>query len=285
MLMKTKKAVLKAYAFLALAAGLGLAICRTVLLKNYYDPYKFTFEQGSGGTFRIFEYIVIFLSLLALTSIFFSKNMQFQIFSARSSATSVAICTVCALLFLTIAIVLMLFYDVLLVFDAPNLALALLRLVAFFLMLSVAGYFLSCSADNASMKLSGKSRSKSALSLSLPLFAIFYLTYLYFDTTLMYHNTNKIMGQVAFISVLAFFLAEANIATGHKAYRWYFAASLVCIICVSAYILPILFLVAFWEMQITEAFLTDFALIGVLLYAIFSAFCAARTMEMEEYDF
>ncbi len=285
MLIKTKKAVLKVYAFLALAAGLGLAICRTVLLKNYYDPYKFTFEPGSGGTFRIFEYIVIFLSLLALTSIFFSKNMRFQIFSSRSSATSVAICTVCALLFLTIATVLMLFYDVLLVFDAPNLALAFLRLLAFFSMISVSGYFLSCSAENASIKRIGKNRSKATLSLSLPLFALFYLTYLYFDTTLMYHDTNRIMGQVAFISVLAFFLAEANIATGHKAYSWHFATSLVCIICVSAYILPILFLVAFWEMKVTEAFLTDFALIGVLLYAIFSAFCAARTMEREDYNF
>ncbi len=284
MLMSTKKAVLKVYAFLALAVGLGLAICRTVLLKNYYDPYKSTFEPGSGGTFRIFEYIVIFLSLLALTSIFFSKNMRFQIFSARSSATSVAICTVCALLFLTLATVLMLFYDVLLIFDSPNLVLAILRVAAFLSMISVACYFLSCSAENASIKF-GKKCRKATLSLYLPLFALFYLTYLYFDTTLMYHDTNKIMGQVAFISVLAFFLAEANIATGHKAYSWHFATSLVCIICVSAYILPILFLVSFWEMKVTEAFLTDFALIGVLLYAIFSAFCAARTMEREDYTF
>ncbi len=273
---KTKKTVLTAYTLLALAAGIGFAIYRTVLLKNYYDPYNFSYEPGSGGAFRTFEYIIIFVALLALTSAFFAKKAKIQLFSARSSTTSVSICAICGFVFATIAIISLVYYhDVMFVFNAGNLAGSLLRIASVFSMLFAALYFLLC----ASTKVTGSETSKASLSISLPLFAIFYLSHLYFDTTLMFQDTNRVMGQVAFISVLAFFVSEANIATGHTAYGLHFATSLACIICVSAYILPILSLVAFWEMSISPIFLIDFSTVGILLYAIFSAFNAIRTLE------
>ncbi len=278
MSMKTKKTVLTVYALLALAAGVGLAIWRTVLIKNYYDPYNFTFEPGSGGTFRTFEYIVLLIALIALTSVIFAKQTSFRLFSARASTTSVAICAVCGFVFATIAILIILFYDITIEFNSVNFAFSLLRLAAVISMIFVSLYFLLC----ASTMVIGKETSKSALSLSLPIFALLYLTYLYFDTTLMFHDTNRIMGQVAFISILAFFVSEANITTGHMAFGWHFATSLACIVCVCAYILPMLFLVAFWEIKVTQELLMDFSSIGVLLYAIFSAFNAIRTMEKEE---
>ena len=258
---KTKKSVLTVYALLSLVAGIGFAIYRTVLLKNYYDPYNFSFEPGSGGTFRIFEYVLLFIALLALTSVFFAKKTNFQLFSARSSTTSVSICAVCGFIFATIAIIsLIYYYDIIFVFYPGSIAVSLLRIASVFSMLFAALYFLSC----ASTKVTGRETSKASLSLSLPLFGIFYLSYLYFDTTLMFHDTNRIMGQVAFISVLAFFVSEANIATGHKAYGVHFATSLA------------------WEMSITPSFLIDFSSIGILLYAVFSAFNAIRTLEEDE---
>lgn len=276
---KTKKSVLTVYALLSLAVGIGFAIYRTVLLKNYYDPYNFSFEPGSGSTFRVFEYVLLFAALLVLTSVFFTKKIKFQLFSARSSTTSVSICAVCGFLFATIAIIsLIYYYDVMFVFNPGNIAVSLLRIAAVFSMLFAALYFLSC----ASTKVTGRETSKASLSLSLPLFGVFYLSYLYFDTTLMFHDTNRITGQVAFISVLAFFVSQANIATGHKAYGLHFATALACIVCVSAYILPIISLVAFWEMSIVSSFLIDFSSIGILLYAIFSAFNAIRTLEEDE---
>lgn len=273
---KTKKSVLTAYALFSLAVGIGLAIYRTVLLKNYYDPYNQSFEPGSGGTFRALEYVLLILALITLTSLFFTKNTHFQLFSVRASTTSVSICAVCGFIFAAIAAISLIYYsEVIFDFRMGSIGASLMRVAAIFCMFFVAMYFLAC----ASTMFSGKKNHKAALSLSLPLFAIFYLSHLYFDTTLMFQDTNRIMGQVAFISVLAFFVSEANIATGHTAYSLHFATSLACIVCVCTYVLPILSLVAFWEMSISTIFLIDFSAVGILLYALFSAFNAIRTLE------
>ena len=173
------------------------------------------------------------------------------------------------------AVSLIYFSDVILDFTPTKFAVSLLLTAALIAMFFAALYFISC----ASTSLIGKIYSKAYLSLSLPIFAIFYLSYLYFDSTLLFHDTNRIMGQLAYVSVLAFSLSEANIATGHTAYRAHFALSLVCIICVSAYTLPSVSLMAFWEMSITHTALIDLSSIGVLLYALFSAFNSIRTFE------
>ena len=74
---KTKKSTLTAYTISSLAVGIGLAVYRTVLLKKYYDPYNLSYELGSSGAFRAFEYLALLASLLALTSLIFTKKYKF----------------------------------------------------------------------------------------------------------------------------------------------------------------------------------------------------------------
>jgi hypothetical protein len=45
---------------------------------------------------------------------------------------------------------------------------------------------------------------------------------------------------------------------------------------------PLLLLSAFWEMSITLSILTDISLVAILLYAVFAAFNAIRTLKETE---
>ena len=276
---QSKKSILKIYLLLALAAGIALAVWRAVLLKEHCNPYDMSFQDGVLPTLEAFEYTLLaVLALLSTSAIFVSKT-RFGLFGARASTTSIAICALCGFMLAAVGTLAMLcFPDE--IFDFYDETLKsyhgfLLATVAF--MLISALYFLG----RASTALKN-SPSVSALSLALPCFAMLYLVSSYFNPERPLLDFNRVTSEIAFICVLMFMLSEARLAIGEGSYPFRFAASLITIVAVCSYILPLLLLAAFWEMDMSLALLSECSLVPILFYATFAAFNAIRTLEPKE---
>ena len=278
MALKTKKNIMTVYTVLAILAGLGLSVYRTILLKQHYDPYDASFEHGSREVFSVFEYMLLAVSLICLTAVFFAMGSKFQLFSARSSTTSISICAVCGVVPLAIVIFVLAFHHgEIFNFRSNGAIYRVLFISAIFLMLISSLYFLGCASTALA-----KSRAKASLSLALPLFGLTYLTATYLNEDLIFYDSNRITCILASIFIMLFFLAESKVATSGAGYAFHFAASLACIVAVSAYIIPILVLVAFWEISMSLPTVTELSFIGILIYAVFSAVNSIRTLEEGE---
>jgi hypothetical protein len=276
---KTKKTLLKIYLFLAVLASVLLTVWRTVLLKEHCNPYDMSFQDGSLSALQAFEYSLLAISALLATSAFFIRKVSFGLFGARASTTSVAVCALCGFMLGAVGI-LTLFYhsSEIFSFSAEDSSMfRIFRIATIALMFVSALYFLS--RASTAMK---NSPSVATLSLALPCFCIAYIlaSYLNSDTPLL--DFNRITSELAFISALMFMLSEARLATYQNGYAFRFASSLVCIVCTCSHIVPLLLLSAFWEMSITLSILTDISLIAILLYAVFAAFNAIRTLKETE---
>lgn len=276
---KTKKTLLKIYLFIAILAAVLLTVWRTVLLKEHCNPYDMSFQDGSLAKIQAFEYALLAISALLATSAFFVRKVGFGLFGARASTTSVAVCALCGFMLGAVGL-LTIFYHSSEIFSLraeSSGAYRVFHIATIALMFVSALYFLS--RASTAMK---NSPSIATLSLALPCFCIAYLLASYLNTDIPLLDFNRVTSELAFIAALMFMLSEARLATYRGGYAFRFASSLACIVCICSHIVPLLLLSAFWEMSITLSILTDISLIAILLYAVFAAFNAIRTLKEEE---
>ena len=276
---KTKKTLLKIYLFLAILAAVMLTVWRTVLLKEHCNPYDMSFQDGSLNALKAFEYSLLAVSALLATSAFFVRKVKFGLFGARASTTSVAVCALCGFMIGAVGILTVFYYpgEIFGLSAESSATYRVFHIATIALMFVTALYFLS--RASTAMK---NSPSVATLSLALPCFCIAYLLASYLNTDIPLLDFNRVTSELAFIAALMFMLSEARLATYRGGYAFRFASSLACIVCICAHIVPLLLLSAFWEMSITLSILTDISLIAILLYAVFAAFNAIRTLKEEE---
>ena len=276
---KTKKSILKIYLFAAIAAAIGFTIWRTWLLKEYCNPYDMSFQDGALPALQAFEYTLLAVLAALVTCVFFVKKTQFGLFGARASTTSISICAICGFMLLAVGILALVYYpaEILDFSDSNTKAYRIFHIISLVFMFLSSLYFLG----RASVSLKN-SPSIATLSLSLPCFCIAYLVTSYFDSVRPLLDFNRVTSEIAFIAVLMFMLSEARLATDQGSYPFRFAASLASIVCISAYITPLLALAAFWEMDMSLSLLTDVSLVAILFYVVFAAFNAIRTLEPDK---
>ena len=276
---KTKKTLLKIYLFLAILAAVMLTVWRTVLLKEHCNPYDMSFQDGSLNALKAFEYSLLAVSALLATSAFFVRKVKFGLFGARASTTSVAVCALCGFMIGAVGILTVFYYpgEIFGLSAESSATYRVFHIATIALMFVTALYFLS--RASTAMK---NSPSVSTLSLALPCFCIAYLLASYLNMDIPLLDFNRVTSELAFIAALMFMLSEARLATYRGGYAFRFASSLACIVCICAHVVPLLLLSAFWEMSITLSILTDISLIAILLYAVFAAFNAIRTLKEEE---
>ncbi len=276
---KTKKTLLKIYLFLAILAAVMLTVWRTVLLKEHCNPYDMSFQDGSLNALKAFEYSLLAVSALLATSAFFVRKVKFGLFGARASTTSVAVCALCGFMLGAVGILTVFYYpgEIFGLSAESSATYRVFHIATIALMFVTALYFLS--RASTAMK---NSPSVATLSLALPCFCIAYLLASYLNTDIPLLDFNRVTSELAFIAALMFMLSEARLATYRGGYAFRFASSLACIVCICAHIVPLLLLSAFWEMSITLSILTDISLIAILLYAVFAAFNAIRTLKEDE---
>jgi hypothetical protein len=66
---------------------------------------------------------------------------------------------------------------------------------------------------------------------------------------------------------------------GQESYAFHFATALAFIVAGSAYVIPMLALVFFWEINMSLTTMTELSFIGFIIYAAFSAANSVRTLE------
>lgn len=273
---KTKKSILKLYLLLAIVASFVLSVWRILLLKEHCNPYDMSFQDGALPELELFEYTLLAVVAVLSTCIFFVRKTKFGLFGARASTTSVSICAISGFITATVGVLALVRYsDEIFDFsDETAMPYHIFYVISLAFMFISALYLLG----RASISLKN-SPSIGTLSLALPCFAIAYLVTLYFDSELPLLDFNRVTAEMAFIAALMFSLSEARLATNQGSYPFRFAASLATIVCVCAHIVPLLALTAFWEISMNLSLLTEISLAGILVYALFAAFNAIRTLE------
>ena len=94
----------------SIAAGLALAICRIVLLYQFYDPYTGEFSKEAGPFIEILGYGMLIVLLIMFTSYFWLRKEKFERFSASSNQVSVFSSAFCGFIFVFVGICLVIYY-------------------------------------------------------------------------------------------------------------------------------------------------------------------------------
>lgn len=272
---KNKKTILTLYTVIAMIAGASLAIWRTVLLKQTFDPYDGTFELGSGKTLLMFEYILLLASAVAATSFFFIKGTSFKRASSKDSAAASYIYLACGLILATVALISLVYYfgDIFAIKNNSGFT-KIGTPTAFILLLFAAVYFF------VSAKPKYEEQSfKTVLSFAAPLFVIAYVIASYFNSDFVYNDFNRITCHLAFLAILLFSLSESNMLLNRPAFALRFISSLLCIILIPAYIVPMTLLASFWEVSFSSTLLFEFSQVAFLVYAVYSAIHAISHLE------
>lgn len=277
--LNTKKSFLKIYLLLAVIAAAAFTIWRTALLKEHCNPYDMSFQDGALSALEAFEYTLLAVAAMLATSALFLRKVRFGLFGARASTTSISVCALCGFMLGAVGLLTLLYYpDEIFDFSvSENNAYRLLFIITLGFIFVSALYFLG--RASTAMK---DSPYIAMLSLALPCFCIAYLLTSYLNPDLPLLDFNRVTSELAFISALMFMLSEARLAIYRDGYAFRFAASLACIVCICAHVVPLLLLSAFWEMSLTLSTLMEISLIAVLFYALFAAFNAIRTLEEAE---
>ncbi len=273
---KNKKTILTLYTVIAMIAGASLAIWRTVLLKQTFDPYDGTFELGSGKTLLMFEYILLLASAVAATSFFFIKGTSFKRASSKDSAAASYIYLACGLILATVALISLVYYfgDIFAIKNNSGFT-KIGTPTAFILLLFAAVYFF------VSAKPKYEEQSfKTVLSFAAPLFVIAYVIASYFNSDFVYNDFNRITCHLAFLAILLFSLSESNMLLNRPAFALRFISSLLCIILIPAYIVPMTLLASFWEVSFSSTLLFEFSQVAFLVYAVYSAIHAISHLEL-----
>lgn len=270
---KTKKTCIMLFSFLAIAVGAALTVWRTVLLKKYYDPYHESFENGSGVILEIFEYVLVFAMLIFLFSLLFTRGVEFPSFN-HSSTLAIFVKVLCGFICMSVVMISVFGTRKELFASETKDGVSLVYIIAMILAI-ISLFFVSLYFFVSSSVKFLSSPIKIYLSFSLPIFALLYLIASYFNKNFMYNDFNRITCHVSFIAIILFALSKVRLEIGRKSYAFHFVTSLLCIVSISSYIIPLVLLSAFWEINFSATTAFESVEIGLLIYAVYSAFYSA----------
>ncbi len=270
-----KKPILILYTVLAFAVAAMLTVWRTMLLRQYYDPYDGTFDVGSGKIFVTFEYLLLLAVIVLATSAFFAKKISFSPIGKKYSTSSLAVCVACGILLVSIGLIsLFAFSDKLFFLNASNtLATKIGTILSFVFIFFVGGYFFTC----ASSRYKG-SNIKTVLAFLITVFTICCIISSYFNVDFVYNDFNRITSHISVLSILFFSLSEAKLLIGKDGYTFNFITSLISIVCISSYIFPLIMLAGFGEVNFDFILFFESYQIVFLIYAVASAIFALRSL-------
>lgn len=270
-----KKSILILYTVLAFVLAFMLTVWRTMLLKQYYDPYDGTFDVGSGKIFVTFEYLLLLSVIILGTGTFFAKKISFSPIGKRYSTASLAVCVTCGIILISIGLIsLLAFADELFFIDRINtFATKIGTLISFLMIFLVGAYFFM----GASSRYKDK-QIKYVFSFIIPIFAIFCIIASYFNVDFVYNDFNRITCHISILSIMFFALSESKLMIGKDGYAFNFISSLIAIVCISSYIFPLITLAAFGKVNFEFVLFFESYQIAFFIYAVASAISALRSL-------
>lgn len=257
----SKKKIMIAYMSLSIAAGLALAICRTVILYRYYDPYNGEFSREADLYIQLLGYGMLAVVLILFTSYFWIRREKFEQFSASSNQVSVFSSSLCGFIFAAVGILVLIYYAGTIFQTGGGWFFKAAQWISFFSLFGAAAYFIFSASVGY-----GESKIKKALSFFPALWALSYLAASYIHPDYLYNDPNRIFCNVSIAALLLFFLFETRNTVSSAQNPARFAFSLIAMVCVLVYMLPLFTLTAFWEISLTPESLFEAVECGAVFY-------------------
>lgn len=248
----------------SIVSGIALAVWRIVLLVRYYDPYNGGFAKAAEVQMRALGYVTLAVIILMAASYFFIRKTAFEPFSASSNQVSVFSSSLCGFVFLAVCILLLIYYTPAIFKANGSPFYKILQILSLIFLPFSAVYFIFSASVNRS-----ESKVKKAFSFFPAIWALCYMAASYMNPAYQYTDPNRILCNISLAALLLFFLYETRNTVSKPQNPVRFAVSLVAMVCVLVYMLPLFTLTAFWEIPMTAETLFEAVECGVVFY-IFS---------------
>lgn len=270
--MHTKK-VLTGYFIFALLSGIALAVCRTVLMVRYYDPYNNEYAYEAGGILKGFGFAVLAVFLILATSALFMWRCEFRKFSASEHHSSIFTSALLGFIFIASAIFVTFYLPVILAADKFPLF-KYSQLAAYILLFPCAAYYILNAAGSARSE-----QLKKPLSLFVPLWGVAFLIASHTDPSYNFKDYNHTLCNVAICALVFFFLYDTKMAAVGTATVPYFVFSLISIVASTVYMLPTFILMAYWELSSGINHLFEAVLLGAIFYTCVCGWHLCRNIQ------
>lgn len=112
-------------------------------------------------------------------------------------------------------------------------------------------------------------------------FCVFYILYSYFDTTLMLNDPNRVLDQIAFLSLVFFFLVECRFFFKAARYSVYLPLAMLAMLLCAVSSIPALIYGAMEDVSLTGSTTHDFMVFSFFVYAVVQLFTASCNDEKE----
>ena len=254
------------YLVFSILAGIGIAVWRTALLYQYFDPYNNAYTSVAKAPLQALGYIMLACIIVALTSALFLYKKDFDTFTTSGNQLSVFASSFLGCLFAAAGVLALIYYPEKLFAKNGTPIFRVLLMVAFIsLFFSAIFFIISASARY------DKTGIKEFFSVFPALFAVTLLSASYLSPDFVFSNQNDVLRNVALAALVLYFLQEARAVIYGKTESLRFTFTVIALICVIAYELPTVIVTAFWEMELTYMTMFELVECGAIIYMIATA--------------
>ena len=281
----SKQTFLFGYFIASIAAGIGFAVWRTILMVRYYDPYMNEYALEAHPSLQVFGYVLFFALLFIATASFFFIRIrpleamyEFTEFSAANHQSTTFTSSLLGFLFLAIFVFLCLSLQTMLLPTAYGIF-RYAQLAAFVLIFFAAAYFLVNAAGSQRF-----ANAKKVLAFAPPLWGIIFLIASYTNPDYLFKDFNHTLCNISLCALTFFFLYEAKSSIFGKPNGAYVIFALLSIVSSMAYIVPNFVLLAYWELSSELNFIFEAAELGAVVYTAAVAFHLIRSYKPVELE-
>jgi len=253
----------------SIAAGIGLAVWRTVLMIRYFDPYRNEYAQEARPMLQTFGLVLFFALVIiggavVLWNCFGLKKegVAYAPFSASDDQAATFTSALLGFLFLAVGCFLFLSLPLMLM-PTVHAVYRYTQLIAFALLFLVAAYFVLNATGAPHL-----ARAKKILACVPALWGVTYLIASYANPSYLFKDPNHMLCNLALGILVLFFVYEGKMSATGRNMGEYLLFALLLIVSAMAYIVPNFILLAYWELSSELNFLFEATLIGALIYAI-----------------
>ncbi len=259
--MKSTKKLLLPLLCAASVIGAVLTVLRVLLMDNFYDTSEKLYKAGTDLP-EAFSWVFAVAFLLTGLCALFIKSNKFNKVLPQASLSIVFSSAFCGFLFISSSILQLWYFRESTFASNSTIYIAVyIGMIAFGLLSSL--YFFRVSSTSQLNMLSLRLTSLFPI-----IWAICYLLFIYFDSSVVINNPERIIIQLGIIFSMFYFTSEARYHLDIATPPLYFAISLASVIVISVSCIPNIILTVQGIVGFTPHTIYSFLQLGVLSYIV-----------------